>query len=119
MVGFFTLATGSVEPDEATRRLAEGQGRQSIPVIVLARLAVEKTEQRRGIGEAMLVEALGRCAAAADVIGARAVLVHAKDERVAGFYRKYGFERSPTNPLHLAMLMKDIRKTLGYPASRK
>ena len=66
-----------------------------------------------GLGAAMLVEALARSAAAADVIGARAVLVHTVDERARAFYERYGFEPSPTDPLHLVMLMKDIRKTLG------
>ena len=112
VVAFFSLAAGSVRPDEATERMGRGQGRQPIPVILFARLAVDRSEQRRGIGEALLVEALGRCAQAADTIGARAVLVHAKNEQARRFYAKYGFEPSPTNPLHLLLLMKDLRKTL-------
>ena len=112
VVGYFSLAAASVEPHEVTVRLAKGQGRQPIPVILLGRLAVELGGQGRGLGEALLVEALRRCAAAADAIGARAVLVHAVDEAAKGFYAKYGFEESPTSPLHLLMLMKDIRKTL-------
>jgi len=113
VIAFFSLAAASVEPDQATERLARGQGSQGIPVIILARFAVELSEQGRGIGEAMLIQALARCAQAADIIGARAVLVHAKDDRARGFYEKYGFESSPTNPLHLVVLMKDIRRSLG------
>ena len=113
VIAFFSLAAASVEPDLATERLARGQGAQGIPVILLARFAVELSEQERGIGEAMLVQALARCVRAADIIGARAVLVQAKDDRARGFYEKYGFEPSPTNPLHLVILMKDIRKSLG------
>jgi GNAT superfamily N-acetyltransferase len=112
VIAFFSLAAASVEPDQATERLARGQGSQGIPVIILARFAVELSEQGRGIGEAMLIQALARCAQAADIIGARAVLVHAKDDRARGFYEKYGFESSPTNPLHLVVLMKDIRRSL-------
>jgi GNAT superfamily N-acetyltransferase len=112
VIAFFSLAAASVEPDKATERLARGQGAQGIPVIFLARFAVDSSEQGRGIGEAMLVQALARCAQAADIIGARAVLVHAKDDRARGFYEKYGFESSPTNPLHLVVLMKDIRRSL-------
>ncbi len=64
------------------------------------------------MGEAMLLDGLARSAAAADAIGARAVLVHAKDETARSLYMRYGFEPSPTDPLHLIMLMKDIRKSL-------
>ena len=61
----------------------------------------------------MLIDALRRAAQAADTIGARAVLVHAKDERSRTFYVRYGFEPSPTDPLHLVLLMKDVRASLG------
>lgn len=113
VVAYFSLAAASVEPERAGRRLAKGQGRQPIPVILIGRLAVDLAEQGTGLGKAMLVEALARCAGAADTIGARAVLVHAQDDTARTFYLKMGFEPSPTNPLHLLVLMKDIRKTLG------
>jgi GNAT superfamily N-acetyltransferase len=113
VVAFFSLAAASVEPQRATTRLARGQGAQVIPVILLARLAVDSSEQGQGLGKAMLLEALGRCAEAADIIGARAVLVHAKNAAARGFYERYGFEPSPTNPLHLVILMKDVRRSLS------
>jgi len=113
VVAYYSLAAGSIEASAATRRAATGQGRQPIPVIVLARLAVDLTEQGHGLGEQMLVQALARSADAASLIGVRAVLVHAKDATARGFYERYGFEPSPTHPLHLLLLMKDIRKTLG------
>lgn len=81
-------------------------------MILLARLAVDTAEQGRGLGEAMLVEALARSCEAAGMIGARAVLVHAKNDEARAFYARYGFEPSPTDPLHLMLLMKDARKTL-------
>jgi predicted N-acetyltransferase YhbS len=114
VVAYLSLAAGSVERAEAPECLAKGQGQQSIPVILLARLAVDVSEQGRGLGEALLVEALRRSAAAADIIGARAVIVHAKDQEARSFYERYGFEGSPTNPLHLVLLMKDVRKSLGF-----
>ena len=113
VVAYWTLAAASVEPILATSRLAAGQGSQSIPVILLARLAVDMAWQGRGIGEAVLVDALARASHAATLIGARAVLVHAISPRAAAFYSRYGFEPSPTDPLHLVMLMKDIRASLG------
>ena len=113
VVAYYSLAAGSVEASAATERAAAGQGRQPIPVIVLARLAVDLTEQGQGLGEQMLVQALARSADVASLIGVRAVLVHAKDATARGFYERYGFEPSPTHPLHLLLLMKDIRTSLG------
>jgi GNAT superfamily N-acetyltransferase len=74
---------------------------------------VDLSNQHQGLGEYMLVEALRACLRAAGVIGVRAVIVHAKDAHARGFYGKYGFEASPTHPLHLMMLMKDVRKNLA------
>jgi len=112
VVGYYSLAAAGVEPQAATDRLSAGQGRQTIPVILIGRLAVDVREQGRRRGEMLLVDALSRCASAADAIGARAVLVHALDERARGFYEKYGFEPSPTDHLHMIVLMKDVRRSL-------
>jgi GNAT superfamily N-acetyltransferase len=112
-VAYFSLAAASVEPDAATARAAKGQGAQPIPAILLARLAVDRSAQGRGLGRALLLEALGRSAQAADTIGARLVLVHAKNESARGFYEHFGFEESPTGALQLMLLMKDIRRSLG------
>jgi len=112
-VGYFSLAAASVEPMDATERLARGQGAQAIPAVLLGRLAVDRRAQGEGLGEALLVQALAKAAVAADTIGARAVLVHAASADARAFYMRYGFEPSPTSDLHLIMLMKDIRKTLG------
>jgi GNAT superfamily N-acetyltransferase len=113
VAAYYSLAAGSVEPADATERLAKGQGRQAIPVVVLARLAVDLTEQGRVLGEQMLLQALARAAEAASIIGARAVLVHAQDDRARAFYERYGFEQSPTHPLHLVLLIKDVRRSLA------
>ena len=80
VVGYFTLAAGSVRRDEAPPRVAKGQGNYPLPIILLARLAVDRTEQGKGLGAALLKDALGRAAQAADIVGCRAVLVHAKDQ---------------------------------------
>jgi GNAT superfamily N-acetyltransferase len=79
---------------------------------LLTRLAVDATEQGTGLGKAMLKDALNRIAGAADIVGARAVLVHAIDAEAAAFYRRFGFEQSPVNDLHLMLLMKDLRMGL-------
>jgi GNAT superfamily N-acetyltransferase len=112
VVAYFSLAAASLAPEDASDRAAKGQGSQGIPAILLARFAVCAGEQRRGIGSGMLLEALARCAQAAEIVGARVVLVHAKDDGARAFYAKHDFEPSPANPLQLMILMKDVRRTL-------
>ena len=113
VAAFYSLAPAGIAPLEVPPRIAQGQGAQDIPVILLARLAVDKTEQGAGLGSHMLLDALRRAVEGAEVIGGRAVLVHAKDEDARGFYERFGFEPSPTDDLHLLMLIKDLRKTFG------
>ena len=113
VVAFYSLAAGGVAPTEASDRIAKGQGSQDIPVILIGRLAVRIDEQRKGLGRHMLLDALRRAVEGANIIGGRAVLVHAEDAEARAFYLRYGFEVSPTDDLHLLMLMKDLRKTFG------
>jgi GNAT superfamily N-acetyltransferase len=112
VVGYYSISTGSVLPEEAPARIAKGLARHPIPVILLARLAVDKSERGTGLGKALLKDALSRIAHAADIVGARAVLVHAIDEQARKFYEYFDFEPSPTHELHLMLLMKDLRKAL-------
>lgn len=113
VVAFYSLAPGAVAPPQVPVRVARGQGSQDIPVIFLGRLAVHKEEQGKALGAHMLLDALRRAVEGAEVIGGRAVLVHAEDKEARDFYLRYGFEPSPTDDLHLLMLMKDLRRTLG------
>lgn len=113
VVGYYALAAGSVEREEAPERVKKGLARHPIPVILLARLAVDRRAQGKGLGPALLKDALIRAAAAADEIGVRAVLVHAKDEDARAFYEHFDFESSPTDPLHLFLLLKDLKKIIG------
>jgi GNAT superfamily N-acetyltransferase len=112
VVGYYSLTAGAVAHDAATERVKKGQARHAIPVVLLARLAVDKTLQGRGVGPALLKDALLRVASAADTIGARALLVHATDAQAKSFYERFGFEPSPTDPLHLFLIMKDLRRRL-------
>jgi GNAT superfamily N-acetyltransferase len=119
IVGYYALAAGSVEREEAPDRIRRGLARHPIPVILLARLAVDQREQGKGLGAALLKNALLRATAAADEIGARAVLVHAEDEGARAFYEHFDFEPSLTDPLHLLLLMKDLARVVGgNPAHR-
>lgn len=109
VVGYYALAAANVLRTDAPGRVGRGLPDQPIPVILLARLGVDISEQGTGLGQALVKDALLRTAAAADQIGARALLVHALDEEVIPFYEQWDFERSPTDPLHLFLLMKDLR----------
>lgn len=112
VVGYYSLAPGSVAPDEAPDRVVKGQGRYPVPVILMGRLAIDLNQQGKGLGSALFRDALLRSLEGAEAIGGRAFLVHAKDEGARAFYEKFGMEPSPTDPLHLFLLFKDVRKTL-------
>jgi GNAT superfamily N-acetyltransferase len=112
VVGYYSLAAGAVTHGEATERVKKGQARHPIPVVLLARLAVDNTLQGRGVGPALLKDALIRTAGAADTIGARALVVHAKDETARSFYEHFGFEPSPSDPLHLFLILKDLKQRI-------
>lgn len=109
VAGFYSLAVGSVEPSVAAPRVIKGMARHPVPVMLLARLAVDHTHQGVGLGRALLKDALIRTGRAADIAGIRALLVHAKDEEAKNWYRQWEFESSVTDPLHLYLLVKDLR----------
>lgn len=109
VVGYYSLSAGSVRREESPARIAKGLARHPIGVILLARLAVDHTEQGTGLGKVLLMDALSRALTASDAIGARAVLVHALDEDAVAFYKKFGFEPSPLDAKQLMLLMKDLR----------
>jgi len=111
VVGFFGLKAATVSPPATTAHVP-GQGPLDVPVILLERLAVGTSEQGHGLGAAMLFQALSRCLQAADTMFSRAVLVDAGATGPRGFFEKYGFEPSPTDPQHLVIRTKDIRKSL-------
>jgi GNAT superfamily N-acetyltransferase len=113
VVGYYSLAAGSVARAEVTARVAKGLANHPVPIFLLARLAVDQTEQGKGLGAALLKDALLRSLQAADIVGCRAILVHAKDAAAQAFYRKYGFESSPVDEFHLYLLLKDIKANLS------
>ena len=112
VVGFYSLAVGSVDPEETPARIARGLARHPVPVMLLARLAVDKNHQGRGLGRALLKDALLRTAQAAEIAGIRCLLVHAKDDSARRWYESWDFEPSPTDPYHSFLLLKDIKAIL-------
>ena len=113
IAGYYALSTGGVDHADAPARVTKGVPRHPIPVILLTRLAVDEQSQGAGLGRMLLRDALIRIDRAADEIGVRALLVHAKDDKARDFYlRAAEFEPSPTDPLHLFLLMKDLRRAI-------
>lgn len=112
VVGYYSLAAASVEPEHATQRVAQGTGRYPIPLTLLARLAVDQTEQGAGLGKALLKDAMKRFLVAHEQVASRALLVHAADVTASDFYLKFGFQAASFNPLHLYLLPKDMHRAL-------
>src|SRR5262249_45653099 len=113
IVGYYALASGSVENMEASDRVRRGMPRHPIPVVLLARLAVDSSFQGKGIGAGLLHDAMLRTLRVADEVGIRALLVHAKDDHACKFYERHDFESSPSDPYHLTLLIKDIKDALS------
>ena len=113
VVGYYALTAAQIAPRDATPRASKGQARaRPIPAILLARLAVDERHQGAGLGRSLLQDVLLRCAEAAEAIGARVLLVHAKHETAKRWYMQFDFEESPTDALQLLMLLKDVRAFL-------
>ena len=110
VIGFYTLVVGEVRYDDAPERLIKGLARHPIPIMLLARLGVSIDWQNKGMGAELLRDAILRTLAAADIAGIRALAVHAKNEKACAFYKRFDFTESPTDPLHLFALIKDLRR---------
>lgn len=112
VVGYYSLAFGSVAREQTPERVKKGLARHPVPVMILARLAIDQSMQGKGLGQGLLKDALERTVRAADIGGLRAMLVHAKDDSARVFYEHFNFEPSPTDPYHLFMLLKDLKRAV-------
>jgi GNAT superfamily N-acetyltransferase len=102
VIGYYCLAQGAIGHDVVSAKFKRNMP-NPIPVTVLGRLAVDARFSGRGLGSALLKDAVLRCRAAAKIAGARGIFVQALDEEAAEFYVKFGFVRSPVNGLWLVM----------------
>ena len=110
VVGFYTLVVGEVAYADAPERLTKGLARHPVPIMLLARLAVSTSWHGRRLGAGLLKDAVRRTLQAADIAGIRAFAVHSKDAAARRFHEHFGFVPSPTDPLHLYLLLKDLRQ---------
>ena len=111
VVAYYCLSTGSVSRKDSPGRVRRNMP-DPIPVMLVGRLAVDKTHQGQGMARALMRDAILRTMKAAEIVGVRALLVHALDEEAANFYRHLGFMPSPLDPLVLALPLSAARKTL-------
>lgn len=112
VIGYFSLTMGSVLRAEAPAKLIRGMPAYPVSMVLLARLAVDQSEQGKGVGAMLLAEALRKAVAAGEVAAARLIVVDAVDDSAAAFYQHYGFIRTPENPHRFYRRMKDVRASL-------
>jgi GNAT superfamily N-acetyltransferase len=113
VISFYSLVVGEVAYSDAPERLTKGLARHPVPIMLLARLAVRGGWQGRNIGAGLLKDAMRRTLQAAEIGGIRAFAVHAKDAPARRFYEHFDFVASPADPLHLFLLIKDLRRIAG------
>ncbi|MFH1980506.1 MAG: GNAT family N-acetyltransferase [Pseudomonadota bacterium] len=113
IVGFYTLVVGEVKQDQAPDRIIKGLAKHPVPIMLLARLAVDRRWQEYGVGKALLKDAMLRTLQAADIAGIRCIAVHAKNDQAKAFYQHFDFIPSPTDPLHLFILLKDVKRMMS------
>lgn len=113
VVGYYALASASIVHRDLAGKVRRNMP-DPVPVILLSRLAVDLKERGCGLGKGLLRDAIGRAVQASEIIGVRALLVHALHDGARAFYEHFNFEPSPTDPLHLLLLMKDARSAIGH-----
>jgi GNAT superfamily N-acetyltransferase len=112
VVGYYALATGAIARVAATGRVRR-QMPDPVPVMIIGRLAVDTRFQGRGLGRALLRDALLRTLHVAAHAGIRAVLLHATTAEAKRFYERAGFRESPIDPMTLMITIADVEKALA------
>lgn len=114
VVGYYSLVAGQIEHEQATASVRRGLSRHfPAPVVILARLAVDRRSQSQGVGARLLANALTRICGAAEEVAVRAVLVHAIDDNAASFYERFGFRANTATPRTLMVTLAELRAA-GY-----
>lgn len=112
ILGYYTLSAVAVEHADLPGKVRRNAP-NPVPAVLMGRLAIDAKAQGSGLGRFLVRDAILSTLAAADRIGVRILLVHALHEQAATFYEKLGFKRSPSDALHLYLLLADARKSLG------
>jgi len=112
VVAYYALASGAIAVASSVGRFRRNMP-DPIPVAVLGRLAIDRSQQGRGLGRALFRDCALRVAHAADTIGIRGIVVHAISDQVTAFYQAIGFDPSPADPMTLMVTLADIRHLIG------
>lgn len=112
VVAYYSLAAAAIALEDAPERVKKGQPRYPIPAILMARFAVDRTQQGQGLGRALFRDALLRSLNITAELGARAFVVDAKDDDALRFYQQFGMMAEPTQPYRLYLLFKDVKQIL-------
>jgi len=115
VVGYHSLTGASLSLRDATPRAAKGMGGYPVPAVLLARLAVDVSVQGRGVGAMLLQDAMARAVSVSEEIGIRLLLTHALNDSARAFYMRFGFEESPTDPMNLQIIIKDVKPSIEAP----
>lgn len=110
VAGYCSLTVGQIDTLEAPERVRRGMSQYPVPLIILARLAVDLDYQKRGLGFSLLQDAIRRAIAVAGNAGIRALLTHPFDAEAEAFYRRFGFGPTPENEQQLILLLEDARR---------
>ncbi|MCK7575632.1 MAG: GNAT family N-acetyltransferase [Chromatiales bacterium] len=113
VIAYYSLTVGQIDTLEAPERIRRGMGQYPIPPVILARLAVDVSYQKQGLGYSLLQDAITRTIAMAEHVGIRALLTHPIDAQAEAFYRRFGFEPTPLQHRQLILLLKDARRFAG------
>lgn len=113
VAGYFSLTVGQIDTLDAPERIRRGMGQYPIPLVILARLAVDLDYQGKGVGFSLLQDAILRTMVIAEQAGIRALLTHPIDAQADAFYRRFGFEPTPVREGQLILLLKDARRFAG------
>jgi GNAT superfamily N-acetyltransferase len=119
VVGYYTLTYGTVGHEEATTKVKKHMPHYPIPVMILARLAVDKNHQQSGLGSGLLRDAILRTIQASSIAGLKAILAHAKNEKALSFYKRFDFESSPIDANHVMLTIQDIASSLNEEYKEK
>jgi GNAT superfamily N-acetyltransferase len=114
VIGYYCLAAGAIGHAEAPPSLKRNRP-DPVPVLVLGRLAIHKEHHQKGIGTALLNDAIRRAMQAADIAGITALLVQAISEQARRFYLSRGFVESPIKPMTLCLMLATVRQALREP----
>jgi GNAT superfamily N-acetyltransferase len=112
VIGYYTLSAGAVAHAAAPGRIRRNMP-EPVPVMVLGRLAVDKDYHGQGVGTGLLRDAVLRTVLAAEIVGVRAILVHAISDTAKAFYEKYGFVASPVDPLTVMITVAEAARLIG------